>query len=84
MRKYEGHSTPVSTLPNTTGETEKEGIECRREMEGVRGLSVQDARQDSAPGMSACITRAVLEKKLHSTPAHRALEVSYGERKTRL
>jgi len=66
------------------GETEKEGIECRREMEGVRGLSVQDARQDSAPGMSACITRAVLEKKLHSTPAHRALEVSYGERKTRL
>ena len=66
------------------GETEKEGIECRREKEGVRGLSVQDARQDSAPGVCACITRAVPEKELHSTPAHRALYLARSERKTRV
>ena len=53
-------------------------------MEDVRGLSVQDARQDSVPGMHACITRSVPEKELHSTPAHRALQVVHGERKPRV
>ena len=57
-------------------------LEDRHKTEGTRGGLVQDTPQDSVPGVLACIRHAGPERQLHATPAHGALQVGDGERKT--
>lgn len=56
-------------------------MQGRRKMEGTSGRRVHDTRQDSVPGVLACIMHAGPENQLQGTPAHGALQVGDGERK---
>ena len=56
-------------------------MQGRRKMEGTCGRRVHDTRQDSVPGVLACIMHAGPENQLQGTPAHGALQVGDGERK---